>query len=1023
MKNNFYSKFIAKKLKVCLQAASLLLLLLSFSFAALANDIIVKGKVIGLDGSPLAGASVKVSGGAGTSTDGDGNYSISVKENATLTFSYVGFASQTVNVAGRTVINITLASDTQLEEQVVVVGYGTQKKRDLTGSISSIKGDEIANMPSTNPIASLQGKVPGLTIANSGRAGASPVVRIRGINSTNSASPVYVVDGILLDDINFLSPNDIESIDVLRDPSSIAIYGLRGANGVIAVTTKKAARGKTRVTLSSSVGWQKVNNTIDVVDAAGFRKLYKQQESNINTLPADTFDFRGYTGNTNWQDEILRTALITSHNLGVSTTGERSTTSFNLGYTNQDGVVGNDNFERFMVRFTQELKVGNNVKVGGSITGYHSINTPQGVNITNALWALPIIPIEFAPNVYYSTPSLQRPQVFNPVGTMNRVKGNTIDKDYRVLGNIFAEVKFLKNFTFRSTLYGDFNFGATRSYNPLPFTVRDIGEGGNPRQRDSTVFPTNSSPSVTQNQSESRRFQQDHVLTFDKKLDSKSNITATAGFTTIYLESSFVNANRRDTGVIIPNNPDFFYINIANVSNPGGYSGGGGNSAIAGGFARVGYTYMNRYLLNATIRRDGSSKFAPDFRWGTFGSVGAGWVMSDEAFMQKVKPTINYLKLRAAWGVTGNSNGIPDNLYQPGLQNASTAVFGNNVFTSLQAAYIVDKNIRYETVEGIDVGVDGRFFKNKMNAEITYYDRTTSDILSSTEIPNDNRRAFKNLGEITNKGVEVGLGWNDKLRNGFSYGISGNYSYNQNRVNALGDKINFSLVGNGGANLTRVGESIGFFYGYRQTGVYQTTADIAKLPAFSTSLPGDISYADTNGDGVITPADREYLGTPFPVHNFGANITAGYRGLDFQIELQGVAGNKIFTERRTSNFAVLNYEANRLNAWTGPGTTNIEPILNSRRGNNYFFSTYYLEPGDYLRIRTLQLGYTLQSNFARKIGMQNARFYISGQNIASWSQVTGYSPEAQIGSILGGGADNGAYPVPAIYTFGFNLTF
>lgn len=985
-------------------------------------DVRVTGRVMNADGAGIPNVSVKIKGSAvGTSTGADGSYAITVPEGATLVFSSIGYITAEEKLNGRTVINVVLNTSEKSLDEVVVVGYGTQRKRDLTGSINSVKGDEVAKMPGTNPIGSLQGKVPGLTIANSGSAGADPIVRIRGINSTNTASPVYVVDGILVDDIGFLNPADIESIDVLRDPSSIAIYGLRGANGVIAITSKKAARGKTRVTLTSSVGLQKVNNTIKLTDAAGFRKLYDQQLDYIQQTSPSTpdFDYRGYTGNTDWQNEILRTALITSHSLGVSNSTDRSTTYFNLGYTNQDGVVGDNNFERFIVRLNEEIKINNHIKVGGSFTGYHSVNTPQGVSITNALWAAPIVPVQYAEGVYYSMPSFQRAQVGNPIASLMRSRNTTVDKDYRIIGNIYAEINFLKHFTWKTTLYGDFNFSNLRSYNARPFAQRDIGEQGT---SDTTVQPVNIFPSVTQNQSESKRFQQDHTLSFDKRIKKDHQISGILGFTTIFNSSSFVNANRRDTSVFIPNDPDLWYINIANVANPGGYSGGGGKSAIAGAFARGSYSYMGKYLLNATIRRDGSSKFAPDYRWGTFGSVGLGWVMSQENFFGAVKG-IDFLKLRAAWGITGNSNGVPDNLYQPGLANASTAVFGNNIFTSLQSAYIVDPNIRWETVQGIDIGFDGRALRNRLNFEATFYDRTTTDILSATEIPNDNRVAFKNLGKITNRGIEIGLGWSDKIGRDISYTINGNFSYNKNEVNSLGDKLDFSLVGNSGANLTKVGQSIGYFYGYRQIGIYQSTADLAKMPAFPNSLPGDIAYADTNGDGVITPADRTYLGTPFPVYNFGGNINLGYKDFDFQIELQGVAGNKIYTQRRISNFAVLNYEANRLDAWTAPGTSNIEPIMDNRRGNNYLFSSYYLEPADYLRIRTLQVGYTLNSNLMKRFHLSAARVYLSGQNIANWSKVTGYSPEAQIGSIIGGGADNGAYPVPAIYSFGLNLTF
>lgn len=1006
-----------------IMASNLIVLKESIADAAIeVQEVKVSGSVISATGEPLAGVSVTIKGTVtGTTTDAAGNFSITVPDNAVLVFSYVGFNSIEERVAGRTSINIVLQTATNSLEEIVVVGYGTQKKKDLTGSITSVKGDEVAKMPGTNPIGSLQGKVAGLTIANSGRAGASPTVRIRGVNSTNSAAPVYVVDGILVDDIDFLNPADIESIDVLRDPSSIAIYGLRGANGVIAITSKKADRGKTRVTLTSSVGIQKVNNTIKLTDAEGFKKLYDQQIDYIQLTSPSTmdFDYSGYKGNTDWQDEILRSALITSHNIGVSNSGEKSTTYFNVGYTNQDGVVGNDNFERFIVRLNQEIKINRNIKVGGTFTGYHSINTPQGVNITNALWAAPIVPVQFDENTYYSMPSFQRAQVGNPIATLRRNANTDIDKEYRIIGSVFGEVKFLKNFTWKSTVYGDFRFNNFRGYNAPPFAQRDIGENG---ILDMTVQTVNFSASVNQSQDEAKRFQQDHTLAFDKNLGKGHNLSAIIGFTTIHNSSSFINGNRRDTSVTIPNDPNFWYINIASNANPGGYNGGGGNNASAGAFLRGSYSYMSKYLFNATIRRDGSSKFSPANRWSTAGSVGAGWVVSQEDFFNNIKG-IDYLKIRGAYGSTVNSNGIPDNLYQPGLANASTAVFGNNVYTSLQSAYIVDSNIHWETVKGLDIGFEAKALKNRLNFEFTYYNRTTSDILSATDIPNDSRRAFKNLGEIANKGIEISLGWNDKVGRDFTYNITGNFSYNKNIVNSIGDNIDFSLVGNGGVNLTKVGQSIGYFYGYRQTGIYQSTADLAKMPALTNSLPGDVAYFDTNGDGVITPADREYLGTPFPVYNFGGNITLGYKGLDMQVELQGVAGNKIYTQRRTLNFAILNYEANRLNAWTAPGTSNIEPILDNRRGNNYLFSSYYLEPGDYLRIRTLQLGYTFSNTLLKKVGMSMARVYVSGQNIANFSQVTGYSPEAQIGSILGGGADNGAYPVPAIYTLGLNITF
>ena len=1000
------------------------------SYRLLENDLVVlaagetpappqelKGKVTDPNGQPIAGASLIIKGSStGTAADANGNFSLVVPDNAVLVVSAVGYKNQEIEIGNRTAINISLQPVDQSMEEVVVVGYATQKKRDLTGTISSVKGEELERMPNTNPIASLQGKVAGLTVANTGRAGAAPVVRIRGINSTNSASPVYVVDGILQDNIDYLNPADIESIDILRDPSSIAIYGMRGANGVIAVTTKKAARGQTVINLQSTVGVQRVQNKISVVDADGFKRLYSAQLANLGAQP---FDFTNYTANTNWQDLIFRDAIINTNNLSVSNSGDKTTTLLNLGFTNQDGVLKYDNHQRFLLRLNEEIRINKNIKIGGDINGYHWRDNPPAAGLNNALWAAPIVPVQQDDKTYYAMPSFQRAQVGNPIASLNRFNRTSVDQGFRIVGSLFGEVKFLRDFTWRSVVYTDLGFITSRSYTPLPFTFINLGEGAAPT---TTFFDNTVRTGVAQSQSENRRFQQDHTLTYNKRVGDGHTLTAMAGFTTIYSYGSSINGNRRDTTVNIPNDPNYWYLNVANVNNPGVYGGGGSESSVVGAFGRVCYAYKGKYLLNATLRRDGSSKFAPENRWGTFGSIGAGWVVTDEAFMDNIKG-INFLKIRGAWGTTGNANGFSDFLWKPGLSNASTAVFGDNVYTSVQAEYIPDPNLRWEVVNGLDIGFDLKALSNRLSAGFTWYNRTTKDILTGVTIPNETRRYFTNLGEISNKGIEINLGWEDRIGKNFSYNIAGNFSYNENNVKSIGDNLNFQLLGNGGVNRTITGYSIGHFFGFRQTGIIQTTADLLKQPAFSTSRPGDIAYADVNGDGVLDQNDREYLGTPFPPYSFGGNVGLQYKGFDFNLELQGVAGNKIYTQRRNATFAVLNYESNRLNAWTGPGTSNVEPILDITRGNNYLFSTYFLEPGDYLRIRTLQLGYTFAPQALSFLGIKKARAFVSGQNIATWSRVTGYTPEAQIGSILGGGADNGVYPVPAVYTFGINLTF
>lgn len=983
------------------------------------QDTVVSGRVTGTNGEPLSDVSVTLKGtSVGTITNENGNFSITVPDgNAVLVFSYVGFATQEVPVNNRTTINITMSTTTNELNTVVVIGYGTQRKRDVTGTITTVKGEDIARLPNTNPVSSLQGRVAGLTIVNNGRAGASPTVRIRGVNSTNNTDPLYVVDGVFQTNIDYLNPADIESIEVLRDPSSIAIFGLQGGNGVIIVTTKRAARGQTRTTFQSSFGFQTVNNRIDVVDAEGFKKLYNMQLANLNA----SFDYTNYTANTDWQDVIFRDALITNNTLTISTSTDKTSTLFSIGYNLQEGVLKYDKYQKYIARISPEVRLNKNIKVGGDVTGYYWKSQAPGADVNNALWAAPIVPIQAGPGLYYSMPSFQRTQVSNPKSRLDLNTGNAMNDGYRVVGSINGEAKFLQNFTWRSAFYADLAFNFNRGYTPLPYRFINLGEDV---AKTDTTFDQAARTSVSQSQSQFRKYQQDHTLTYDRTFGGDHRITALAGFTTLFQGSSNVAGTRRDTTLNIPRDPNFWYLGIANPNNPITNSGGGGEESYMSFLGRVNYSYAGKYLINATYRRDGSSKFAPENRWGDFGSIGLGWVISEERFFANVKG-INFLKLRGAWGTVGSGLGLPANLYLPGLTTANVGVFGDNVYSSVSPAYVPDPNLHWEVVRGIDIGLELRAVKNKLSSEITLYDRTTKDILTTLTLPGTagNYSYMTNLGSISNKGIEVSLSWNDRIGSDFTYTLHGNISYNHNQVESIGSDINFEILGNAGVNRTVSGQSIGYFYGYRQTGIYQSVADLDKQPGFLNSLPGDIAYEDVNGDGKIDGNDRTYLGTPFPLYNFGASLSVTYKGFDFLLEGQGVAGNKIYTQRRTATFAVLNYETNRLKAWTGPGTSNVEPILDNTRGNNFLFSTYYLEPGDYFRIRTAQIGYNFSANTLSKTPIKQLRFYISGQNLATFTKATGYTPEANMSNPIASGADNGTYPVPAVYSVGVNITF
>ncbi|WP_293302065.1 TonB-dependent receptor [Pedobacter sp. UBA4863] len=995
-------------------------LLLLISDVAYAQNVTVKGTVKDDRNLPIPGVSIVLKGtNNGVQTDAIGNYTISVPSNGTLVFSSIGFNNQETLVNNRTTINITLLPSTNDLQQIVVIGYGTQKKRDLTGSITSIKGKEIEKLPNVNPVSSLQGQVAGLTIVNSGSPGAAPTVRIRGIASTNSNSvnPLYVVDGVHQSNIDYINPADIESIEVLKDASSAAIFGLQAANGVIVVTTKRAKTGTTTINLASSAGFQKIQKTIDVLNAAQFRTVYDKIRANANAIP---FDYTNYTADTDWQNEMLRTAFQTNHGLTISNSSEKSTTLLSLGYNNQEGVLKFGKYQRYTARLNEEIRITKDIKIGGDFTGSHWNLNGSGASLNNALWAAPIVGIRESETAYYAMPSFQRSQVGNPIASIYQNDKTSINKGYRFVGSLFGEVKFLEKFTWKSQVYTDLGFNNSRGYTPISFTQVLLGEFGQPTEYYNNP---NARTSVRQAAEEFRKFQQDHTLTYSDKIGGHS-FTGLVGLTTIHESSTSLSGSRTDTRLFIPNDPDLWYVGIVDPDNPTTLGGGGANRSSVGAFARANYAYKERYLINASIRRDGISRLSPQNRWGTFGSLGLGWVVSEENFFKNIKG-IDFLKLRGAWGSTGNASGIADFIYLPGLNTGGSGVFGDFIYPSVAPDYLPDRNLRWESNRGLDMGFDLKALNNKLSAEVVYYDRKAKDIITSITLPGSTgvTRYITNAGTISNKGLEVALGWTDNITKNLKYSISPNFSYNKNEVTSIGDKIDFLLTGNGTVNRTVTGQSVGHFYGYRQAGIYQTVSQIENSPTLAGVLPGDIMYQDINKDGKIDEKDMENLGSPFPSWNYGINFSLSYKNFDFLVQGQGVAGNYIYTQRRVVTFTDANLETNRLNAWDGAGTSNIEPILDKGRSGNYRFSTYFLEPGDYFRLRTLQLGYTYKPKNTTGMMLKSLRMYLSGQNLYTWSKVSGYTPEVPIGNVLGGGADNGTYPIPAVYTFGINVTF
>ncbi|HUR10416.1 MAG TPA: TonB-dependent receptor [Flavitalea sp.] len=994
----------------------LLFFLILFTQAALAQTV-VRGKVTSGNGQPVIGASVKVKGSTtGTATDANGDFTISVAPNGTLEISSVGFNPIEVNVNDRTTVDISMTeSQGRSLDEVVVIGYGSASKRDLTGSIATVKAKDIANKPATNPLSLLQGKVTGLSVVNSGRPGVEPDVRIRGTNTVNGVKPVYIVDGILNDNINFLNPADIESIEVLKDPSSLAIFGVRGANGAIAITTKKAKAGQLLVNFNTSFGIKRVQKKIDLTSAAKFRELYAEQQTNMGTPGA--FDFTLWTGNTDWQDQIFEDAAINYNNVSITGATEKNRFYMGIGYIREEGIIKHELYKKYTLNFSDELRVTKGLRFGVTMNAYRA-ELPQGGDVGGAIRAAPIAPVmDPTTGLYHTLPSFQRAQVFNPLVAVELEKNTFIGREYRGVGSIYGEVDFLGKFNFRAQLFADYGFNTTRSYQPILSVYNPEIAGTDKRDT------SRRSTSVSQSQNIYPKTQMDYLLTYKNKFGDHG-LTLLGGITTYYRAFEGTSSSvQQGTGMVIPNNPDKWYVDgVGDPSTKVG-SGSAWEDASLSYLARLLYNFQNKYLINASFRRDGSSQFyALGNEWKNFGAIGVGWLISSENFFEG-QHFLDYLKLKGSWGVLGNKN--IDERYRypayPTLTSANSGVFGNNVVAALEREYIPDPNLNWETVHSWEVGLELNTLANRLHFEATYYSKLTKDVLTLIAGPSGTIPGLGNLGEIENKGWEFSANWSDNIAKDFTYSVSGNLTTVKNNVNRL-NKTGFAIIN--GAARTTAGYPIGYFYGYVHDGIYQSNAEVLKSPASTIGIvqAGDIKYKDINGDGQITPDDRTVIGNPTPDFIYGGSINLGYKGFDVGIDLQGVYGNEIFRAWDQGTFADFNYLEGRADRWHGPGTSNWEPILSTSRAINYQNSSYRIEDGSFFRIRNLQLGYTFGRNILERVKIKSLRFYVNAQNLATFTNSTGYTPEIG-GSPTAFGIDNGTYPVPSVYSIGINLNF
>jgi TonB-linked SusC/RagA family outer membrane protein len=964
----------------------------------------------------LPGTSIVVKGTtSGTVTDIDGKYSVSVPSNtAILVFSFIGYIPQEVEVGDQNVINIVLDPDKVTLEEIVVIGYGTVKKSDLTGSVSSVKSKDIVKITSLNPEQSLQGRVTGVQVSSTtGAPGALPTVRVRGVGTFNNSSPIYVVDGVILDNISFLNSADIASMEVLKDASATAIYGSRGANGVILITTKSGKIGEEKTTFffSGEYGIQNLSKKIDLLDGKEFAIISNQIDpgryNNVDAVP-----------NTDWQDLVFHTAPIQDYQL--SATGGTKATQYyiGVGYFNQKGIIDKSGYERITLKLNNTYNLTSFLKLGNNITlaPYNQDNAP---NVTYQVYrASPVIEPYRADGSFAGVEG-----VGNPLADLEY--SNSYNKGIRAVGNIFAEAKFLKNFTLKSSFGIDGLYNKSVSYAPA-FQV--YYADGTPSMQ------YNFTSDLFKGSTDNLTWLWESTLNYNRVF-GKHAIDALAGYTMQNSNSEILNVTGEN---ILRDGSDFWYLQYSYITadklNDNDFKNevdANLNYSMISYLFRVNYTFNNKYIVTATFRRDGSSKFDENTRYGNFPSFALGWNISQENFMENME-LISNLKLRASWGQIGNEK-IPYTDRFSLTQNL-IGVFGVGDVSYPAVSYAKNGNpdLKWETTTQTDIGLEVGVLNNRLTGEFDYYNRVTDDILVELSTPGhmgngQGQKVRYNAGEVLNRGFEGAISWREKVRE-FSYGIGILASTIHNEVLSVGGNtgVDSLLYGGGTAygfvTQSREGLPVGAFWGYETDGLFQTQEELDAYPHAANATVGDLRRVDVNSDGKIDGNDRTYLGSPIPKFIFGLNADFEYKNFDFSFSIQGQSGNKIFNKKEMERPNEYNFEQHVMDAWTGSGTTDTEPKA-SFGGYNYIPSDWFVQDGSFIRLRSVVLGYTLPKSVSQKIYMQQFRIYFKANNLYTFTKYTGYTPEIASQDVLSNGIDGGIYPVTAIYSFGINLTF
>jgi TonB-linked SusC/RagA family outer membrane protein len=995
--------------------SGLVLLLVVLMNAAFAQNQTVKGKVTdATTGESLVGVSVAVKGTTnGTQTDASGAFSLNAPSGATLVLSYIGYTTQEIAINGRANFDIKLQATTNELQAVIVVGYGTQRKVDVTGSVTQVKGDEIAKQSSPNAISGLQGKVAGLNVVNSGAPGSSPQVTIRGTGTIyGNTNVLYVVDGVWYNDINFLNPSDIDNISVLKDASSTAIYGIRASNGVIIVTTKRGKKGQTTINYNAYAGWQTVTHQVKMADATEYATAINELSTQNGAAPLFS-NPASFGKGTDWYGQILRDAFTTNHQLSINGGNEKSDYNFSVGYLDQDGNVKKNNYQRYTMSLNNNYNPFKFLSLGIKLNGQYSTSDDFNGGIFHELYgAGPVVP------VYYKDGTYGDPNDFNLGGGNNYNPQVTIDyynshsSLYHFTGNAFAQISILNGLKFRTSFGGDFVEGENTSYTPV---------------YKATLAQQSTVSSLSRNRSEQRNWIAENTLTYDKQFGDHK-VTLLLGQTAQRYQTYGATLSAQNIPAGGSENQYFSLGNNYNISDAGSSL-----NTYVSYFGRINYSYKDKYLINASLRDDGASQFYGNHTYTYLPAVGAGWVISNEDFM-KDQHFFDNLKLRGSWGKVANA-GVPFNITIPATITAPylTAIFGNpeTPYPGTNINTIVPPSIVIERSVGTDIGLEGSILHNSLSFEFDAYNRETQNAVFPIPVLGSlgtSGTVIGNQADIRNRGLEAVITWRSDGTKAFKYTISGNIGYNQNKVlSVISGKNPIYAGGNGltnGALATRtiLGGQIGEFYGYKVAGIFQTAAEVAAS-AQPAAKPGDFKYVDTNGDHVIDGRDRVDLGSPNPKFNYGLNTNFSYMNFDLTLDLQGVAGVSIYNANIADRFGNENFTQDFYDhRWHGAGTSNTYPSVNVGSNANAAPNSFFVESGAYFRLRNAQLGYTLPGALLSKLKMQKIRFYVNAQNAVNIFGYKGFNPEVG-GTPTNAGIDANVYPLFATYNFGVNVTF